>query len=59
MKEFSETQNVGKVRYVVSHHNGAKLHKDGSPFFDVATFQNKRKKARFVKGLLASGYKAR
>lgn len=59
MKQFSEMCNVGKVKYVVNHHDGVKSHADGSPFFDVATFQNKRKKAAFVRGLLASGYKAR
>jgi hypothetical protein len=59
MKEFNEMSNVGRVKYVVNHHDGVKQHPDGSPFFDVATFQNKRKKAAFVKGLLAKGYRTR
>jgi len=59
VKEFREMSNVGKAKYVVNYHDGVKRHSDGSPFFDIATFRNKRKKTEFVKGLLASGYKAR
>lgn len=59
MKQLNEMQNVGRAKYVVNHHDGVKRHADGSPFFDVAIFSNKRQKDGFVKGLLASGYKAR
>jgi hypothetical protein len=42
---------------VVNHHDGVQTHKDGSPFFGIALFSNKRKKDRFVKGLRQQGYK--
>jgi len=50
--------NVGKVKYLINYHNGVKTYKDGSPFFDIATFSNKRKKDSYVRGLLAQGYKS-
>ncbi len=56
MKTFNEMENVGRVRYLVNYHDGVKTHGDGSPFFDIATFGNKRDKNKFVKGLLRAGY---
>jgi hypothetical protein len=56
-KVFNETQNIGRAKYVVNYHNGEKTHGDGSPFFDIAIFSNKRKKSRFVRGLRREGYK--
>ena len=53
---FSIQYNVGKSKYVVNHHDGQKTHQDGSPFFDVAIFSNKRKLNAFVKGLRDEGY---
>lgn len=53
---FTEMSNVGRVKYVVNYHDGVKTHGDGSAFFDIATFSNKRKKDAFVRGLVASGY---
>ena len=58
MKLVKEQENIGKSKYVVSHHDGVKAHSDGSPFFDIAIFKNKRKKDQFVKGLRRSGYEA-
>ena len=57
-KLIKEQENIGKCKYVVSHHDGLKTHSDGSPFFDIAIFKNKRKKDQFVNGLRRSGYKA-
>lgn len=58
-KQYDEMQNVGTCRYVVNYHDGEKLHRDGSLFFDIAIFSNKRKKDRFVRGLAADGYRHR
>lgn len=55
-KEYRIKYNVGKVKYLVSYHDGIKTHKDGSPFFDIACFQNKKKLAAFVSSLAANGY---
>lgn len=57
MKTFNEQSNIGKAKYVVNYHNGEKTHNDGSPFFDIAIFSNKRKKNRFVRELLRLSYK--
>lgn len=56
MKRFRTQFNVGKVKYLVSYHDGQKTHNDGSDFFDIACFSNKRKMEVFITGLLASGY---
>ena len=57
MKTFNEQSNIGKAKYVVNYHNGEKTHNDGSPFFDIAIFSNKRKKNSFVRELLRLSYK--
>lgn len=51
--QIRETQNVGTTKYVVSYHNPKqpKYHPDGSPFFDIRTFKNKKKKDAFIKEL--------
>lgn len=56
MKTFSVQQNIGKARHVVSFHDGVKVHKDNSPFFDVRTFGRKREMEKFVNGLKTAGY---
>lgn len=58
MKTFTEQENVGRARYVVNFHNGVTTHGDGSPFYDVRIFKNKRAKARFVRALVKAGYVA-
>jgi hypothetical protein len=57
MKVYNITNNVGKVKYLLSYHNGKKTHKDGSRFFDIACFKNKKKLASFENDLLKDGYK--
>lgn len=52
MKQYNITYNVGKVKYLVSFHDGEKKHKDGSNFYDIACFSNKNKLNKFVAGLL-------
>ena len=46
--KIKEYQNVGKAKYVVSYSNGKKKHKDGSEFFDIAIFSNKKAKNQFI-----------
>jgi hypothetical protein len=55
-KTFNIMSNIGRVKYVVNYHDGEKKHRDGSNFFDIATFKNKKKRDTFIKGLLKSGY---
>jgi len=56
MKRFNMKYNVGKVKYLVSYHDGQKKHKDGSDFFDIATFKNKKKLEIFIKSLESVGF---
>ena len=56
MKEFYIQYNIGKVKYVVNHNDGNKKHKDGSRFFDIATFKNKKNLAKFVSELKNKSY---
>ena len=50
MLEIQESSNIGKSKYVVSFYTG-KTHKDGSKFYDIAIFRNKKLKARFIEAL--------
>jgi hypothetical protein len=56
MKYYEELANIGRATYVVSFHDGVKTHGDGSPFYDIRIFRNKRAQATFVSGLVAEGY---
>ena len=56
MKRFYLQLNVGKSKYVVSYHDGEKKHKDGSDFFDIAIFKNKKKLNVFTAKLKSEGY---
>ena len=56
MKTFYVTHNVGKVKYLLSYHDGITAHKDGSPFFGVRCFNNKKKLHSYIKILKSEGY---
>lgn len=56
IKNFYEQMNVGKAKYTVIFFDGESLHNDGSPFYRLATFKNKKKKDAYVKNLIKSGY---
>jgi hypothetical protein len=57
MKLFYEQYNIGKVKYLISYHDGIKKHDDGSDFYDVATFKNKKEFTDFKNVLINNGYK--
>lgn len=56
MKQYNVTSNVGTAKYVVNFHDGVKKHPDGSNFYDIAIFSNKRKMEKFIYGLVNDGY---
>lgn len=56
MKQYNIMQNVGTAKYVVNYHDGIKKHKDGSEFYDIAIFRNKKKMSSFVSKLKKDGY---
>ena len=55
-KRYNQKDGVGKSKYVISYHDGKKKHKDGSDFFDIQTFRNKKDLAKFVNTLHKGGY---
>lgn len=59
MQTFNITQNVGKVKYLVSYHDGEKRHRDGSNFFDITCFKSKVKLNEFINSLVKQGYKVK
>lgn len=50
---IKEMSNIGRAKYVVSYHDeeNPKYHEDGSKFFDIAIFKNRKEKDTFIKGL--------
>jgi len=55
-KRFYTQYGVGHVKYLVSYHNGIDKHSDGSDFFNVALFKNKKKLKVFTDNLKNNGY---
>lgn len=55
-KHYYESYNIGHAKYVVNYHDGSKIHADGSEFYDIRIFKNKRKKAAFIGELNRAGY---
>lgn len=56
MKQYYWLFGIGRCRYAVSYHDGVSTHKDGSPFFGIALFRNKKKMQKFINGLEQDGY---
>lgn len=56
MKLYNINYNIGRVKYVVNFHDGVKKYKDGSNFYDIRLFSNKKKMNAFVSELLKDGY---
>lgn len=57
MKKFNVMYGVGTTKYLVNFHDGIKTHNDGSEFFDVKIFRNRKKFNSFIAELIADGYK--
>jgi hypothetical protein len=58
-KVYYQMDNVGKSKYTVNFHDGKKTHKDGSPFYDIKTFKNKKDLNAFIQKLSKEGYRQR
>ncbi|CAN5536260.1 hypothetical protein BH11PLA2_BH11PLA2_16240 [soil metagenome] len=56
MKTFNTQDNIGTIKYAVNYHDGVKTHSDGSRFFDIKLFSNKKMRDIFCDGLLKQGY---
>ena len=59
MKTFYRLDNIGMAKYTINFHDGIQTHKDGSPFFAIAIFRNKKKLKKFTDNLISQGYKER
>ena len=55
-KRYYQKDGIGKSKYTISYHDGKKKHKDGSDFFDIQIFRNKKDLAKFVNTLHKGGY---
>jgi len=55
-KRYYQKEGIGKSKYTISYHDGKKKHKDGSDFFDIQIFRNKKDLAKFVNSLHKGGY---
>lgn len=51
MKDYKIQYNIGKCKYVVSFYDGIKKHDDGSDFWDIKIFNNKKDMNKFLKGV--------
>lgn len=47
---------VGSSKYSISDHDGISTHKDGSPFYGIHLFKNKKKYEAKLKELQKEGY---
>ena len=56
MKKFYIQYGIGKAKYVVSFHNGIEKHNDGSEFFGIKIFKNKKSLNEFSNKLVSEGY---
>ncbi len=56
-KRYYQQDGIGKAKYTISFHDGKKKHKDGSDFFDIKIFKNKKDLSDFVGTLVKHGYK--
>jgi hypothetical protein len=58
-KYYYTMNNVGHAKYTVSAHDGIQKHDDGSEFYGIAIFSNKKKRDQYINQLEADGYKPR
>lgn len=56
MKTFYTQNNIGKAKYCINFNDGIKKHKDGSYFFDILTFSNKKVFKNNIEILINNGY---
>ena len=55
-KRFRQRHGIGRAKYTVSSHDGKSKHKDGSDFFDINIFKNKKDLNNYMNDLRRKGY---
>jgi hypothetical protein len=58
-KNYYVQYKIGKAKYVVNFHDGVKKHDDGSDFYDIKIFKNKKDLNNFLQELSKKGYRER
>ena len=56
-KLYRINPQIGHAKHSVSFYDGEKTHPDGSPFWGIAVYKNKKNLVKFVRGLEAKGYR--
>jgi len=56
MKKYNLIDGIGTVKYLVNFHDGAKTHLDGSEFWDIRCFKNRKNRDLFVAELRKQNY---
>ena len=56
MKKFYTQSGLARSKYYVFFHDGIKRHNDGSEFFDMRSFNNKKVLNKFISELRTEGY---
>lgn len=59
MKLFYWQTGIGRAKYCVSFHDGISKHKDGSDFYGMRIFKNKKIMNKFLNDLKVEGYRER
>lgn len=59
VKLFYIRDNIGRAKYTVNFHDGVQTYPDGSPFYGIEIFHNKRKRDQFIRSLKSAGYTER
>jgi len=58
-KLYYRQDNIGKAKYTINYYDGVQKHKDGSDFYSIRIFKNKKELLKFEKNLKTKGYKER
>lgn len=56
MKTMYTQHTIGKAKYCLSFHDGISTHKDGSPFYGIKLFSNKKMLQKTIKHMTQEGY---
>jgi len=55
-KVFYQQHGIGSSKYTISYHDGEQTHKDGSPFYGIKIFNNKKDLESAISKFKAEGY---
>ena len=56
MKDYYIMYNVGSAKYLINYHDGIKKHNDGSKFYDMNIYKNKKDLKNKINELKDLGY---